>query len=263
MNCKLPVANCTMSNNYFQFKQFLINQDKCAMKVTTDACLFGAWTAERIRSLEFSIRSQSTKIKNVLDIGTGTGLLSLMFAQKNPDLDIDAIEIDEGAAWQAKENFAGSPWKDRINIINADVKNYPFVKKYGIIISNPPFYESELKGDNEKKNLAYHDKGLLIPDLLSMIKKILLPDGVFYLLLPFKRNKEVKELVTRKDFYISSLLFVRQSTDHNYFRILLEGKFKKENTGETTIDEIAIMNGSSGDYTPAFKKLLGDYYLHF
>lgn len=227
------------------------------MKVTTDGCLFGAWLAERVKSRELGGRSHET----VLDIGTGTGLLSLMLAQKNPELVIDAIEIDKDASEQAVKNVNSSPWKDRINIINVDVKTFPFTKKYGIVICNPPFYESELKGDNEKKNIAHHDEGLILPELLSVVKKILQPDGLFYLLLPYKRDKEIRKLLTNHEFDACSLLFVRQSGDHDYFRIMVESRHGKDITSEVSIDEIAIMKASTGGYTSAFKKLLSDYYL--
>src|SRR6188474_973128 len=106
-----------MSNSYFQFKQFTIQQDQCAMKVTTDACLFGAWVAEEVRSQESEVESQQS-----LDIGTGTGLLSIMVAQKNPKVEIIGVEIDEDAQKQAKENINASPWKERIAVLEGDVK---------------------------------------------------------------------------------------------------------------------------------------------
>src|SRR6187401_331254 len=106
-----------MANSYFQFKQFTIHQDQCAMKVTTDACLFGAWVAEEINN-------EKLIINNCLDIGAGTGLLALMVAQKNREIEIEAIEIDKDAAEQAKDNVASSSWKEQINIIQADVKAF-------------------------------------------------------------------------------------------------------------------------------------------
>ena len=106
-----------MPNDYFQFKEFLVRQDKCAMKVCTDACLFGAFAAERIKKSKL-------KIKNVLDIGTGTGLLSLMFAQKNPDVFIDTVEIDDDSFKQAKENVEVSSFKERICVYNDSIQNF-------------------------------------------------------------------------------------------------------------------------------------------
>ncbi|MGB3005267.1 MAG: methyltransferase, partial [Chitinophagaceae bacterium] len=163
-----------MSNSFFQFKQFTIHQDKCAMKVTTDSCLFGAWAAEQVHNLEI-------EVNNILDIGTGTGLLSLMLAQ-NCNAAIDAIEIDKQTATQATENVQVSPFSEKIKIHFADVHQFGFEKKYNIIISNPPFYENELKSEYKKKNIAHHNEGLLLKDLLTIIHKQLLPSGSFYLL---------------------------------------------------------------------------------
>src|SRR5258707_322585 len=106
-----------MSNSYFQFKKFIIHQDKCAMKVTTDACLFGAWVATKIKK-------EKAGSKNLLDIGTGTGLLSLMIAQEDIQLSVDAIEIDTDAYVQAKENISASGWQSRIIIFNSDARDF-------------------------------------------------------------------------------------------------------------------------------------------
>ena len=244
-----------MANSYFQFKQFTINQDKCAMKVTTDGCLFGAFC-----SRESGVISQGASNRKVLDIGTGTGLLALMLAQKN-NVTIDAIEIDKDAFEQASVNIAASPWADRITAIHADAKEFVSQNKYDIIISNPPFYEKELKGDDAKKNIAHHNEGLLFPELLSSIKKNLAIDGTFYLLLPYKRNDEVKQLLTADDFAIQQMTFIRQSVNHDYFRIMLAGKFKTTKAAETLMDEIAIRD-KQDNYSAVFVNLLKDYYLH-
>jgi tRNA1Val (adenine37-N6)-methyltransferase len=131
------------------------------MKVTTDACLFGAWVAKEINN-------EKILINNYLDIGTGTGLLSLMIAQKNSSVKIDSIEIDKEAAEQALENVNASSWKERINVIHADAKDFAFTKKYDLIVSNPPFYENELKSPDEKKNMAHHG-GLSLDKLIQAI----------------------------------------------------------------------------------------------
>lgn len=240
-----------MANSYFQFKQFTIHHDRCAMKVTTDACLFGSLLPASFKGAAVS----------ALDIGTGTGLLSLMFAQKNPTAVIDAIEMDDGAAEQAAENVAASPWSNRIKIIRADAREFDYRKKYDVIISNPPFYEKELKGDNKKKNLAHHNEGLLLPELTEIIKKNLAPGGRFYLLLPFKRNEEVKKLFMGHRLPVQQVTYVRQSVRHDYFRMMLEGK---PGTGEETVTMIGDISIKDDKdlYTPEFVRLLKDFYLH-
>lgn len=230
------------------------------MKVTTDGCLFGAWAAERVRGQEPGVRSQTFETGSVLDIGTGSGLLSLMIAQKN-EFAIDAIEIDQDAFEQASENIIASPWANRIKIFHADAREFEFSNKYDVIISNPPFYEKELKGENSKKNIAHHNEGMLLPELLAIIKKNLKPDGSFYLLLPYKRNEEIRKLFTENNLPVEQLIFVRQTVNHDYFRIMLFGKLKTDKQTETKIDEISIKDDHD-QYTPAFAALLEDYYLH-
>ncbi len=222
------------------------------MKVTTDACLFGAWVASR--------QSAVDRRGRVLDIGTGTGLLALMLAQKMSGAFIDAIEMDKEAFEQASFNTAGTPWENRVSIIQGDANLFAFTEKYDIIISNPPFYEKELKGNDSKKNIAHHDEGLLLPELLTLIKNNLRPGGTFYLLLPFKRNDEIRELFSEQEFDFIELVLVRQSVKHDYFRIMLEGRSDPGRWGETNLNEIAVKD-ENDVYTPEFTELLKDYYL--
>ena len=224
------------------------------MKVTTDACLFGAWAAEENKSKKIII-------KNVLDIGTGTGLLSLVYAQKNSLANIDALEIDEDAYAQAKENVAASPFAERINVIHDDAKRFTFSKKYDCIISNPPFYEKEISSGNEKKSIAHHHSGLRFEELLGIIKGNLSSCGTFYLLLPFKRNEEIKKIILQQDLFVSKIVLVKQSTKHNYFRMMISGKLKQDGHPETFIEEISIWNDQQ-QYREEFNELLKDYYLH-
>lgn len=238
-----------MANSYFQFKQFTVQQDRCAMKVTTDGCLFGAWLADNISSDHVKL----------LDIGTGAGLLPLMIAQKKNAATIDTIEIDTNAFEQATENIATSPWHTNIRAINADVKEFSSDTIYDIIISNPPFYENEWFSANSEKNMAHHSSHLLIKELLVIIRKHLTPDGKFYLLLPYKRHDEIMELLQKKEIYIEKKILLRQSVNHDYFRFMIEATFIKEK--ETTITEIAIRNNEN-EYTEEFNRLLKDYYLY-
>ncbi|MFL5772788.1 MAG: tRNA1(Val) (adenine(37)-N6)-methyltransferase [Flavisolibacter sp.] len=274
-----------MANSYFQFKQFIVQQDRCAMKVTTDGCLFGAWVAERmksfseltpsrmlrdakeaqgalknpLRSLAYPLRADEIGIafQKLLDIGTGTGLLALMVAQKN-NIHIDAIEIDSLAAQQAKENFASSPWKDRINIINQDVLEFKPEHRYEVIVSNPPFYENELFGPKQEKNIAHHSGGLLLADLFKVIKRKLNDNGKFFLLLPYKRHAEIKMLLEKEELFTHEKVLVRATAKHQPTRIMvMGGKEKSENEKESVMN---IKNGE--EYSGEFISLLKDYYLH-
>jgi tRNA1Val (adenine37-N6)-methyltransferase len=225
------------------------------MKVTTDACLFGGWLSKEVES-------EKLKVESALDIGTGTGLLALMLAQK-VNAEIDCVEIDADAAKQAQENVDASPWKERIFILQGDAKKmvHTLNKKYDVIISNPPFYEKEIKSGTESKNVAHHSKDLTLDELLRLIKEYLNPKGSFYLLLPYKRNEEIKKLFRDHEFHISKLLLVRQSVKHDYFRIMIKGELKEQEKDATEFDELSIWNEHQ-QYAPEFTSLLKDYYLY-
>lgn len=239
-----------MANDFFRFKEFIVNQGRSAMKVTTDGCLFGAW-----------IRSSQQGAISVLDLGAGTGLLSLLFAQNHSSAIIEAIEIDENAFQQCLENFRQSPWPDRLKAIHADVKTFPFSKKYDVLLSNPPFYEKEIRAENNARNIAHHHDGLLLSDLMDVIKENLEPSGKFFLLLPFKRSEEIKRLFLAHSFHIERTVFVRQTINHPYFRIMVKGRLNNDIEGETEIEEITIKDASE-EYSPQFVSLLRQFYLY-
>lgn len=242
-----------MPNSSFQFKQFTIHQDKCAMKVTTDSCLFGAITANALQTGKY-------EPVRILDIGTGTCLLSLMIAQKNDKVIIDALEIDKDAFSQAMENAAASPLKEKINVIHGDAREFNEQNKYDVIISNPPFYINELKSGNTKKNTAHHSNELELEDLLDVIKKnINMTTGKFFLLLPYKRHAEIMDLLKDKGAYLINEILIRQSVNHEYFRIVIEASFVF--TAEPVRNEISIKD-ESDKYTAGFTELLKDYYLY-
>jgi len=238
-----------MANDYFRFKEFIIHQDKCSMKVCTDACLFG--------SLLPVVTENAEPINRVLDIGTGTGLLSLMYAQRNIHAQIDAVEVEEHSFKQAKENFTQSKWKDRLKIFHSDIKNFVPGKKYDLIISNPPFYENELLSNEKNKNIAKHDAGLTLNDLIDIIKKHLAPTGTFAVLLPWHRIKYFEELAAGNNFFAQEKILIRQTPTHNFFRGIL---FFSNTRSGTKTTEIIIKN-KQGNYTEEFSELLKNYYL--
>ncbi len=237
-----------MSNNYFQFKQFTVYQDKCAMKVCTDACLFGALLPPT--PLQEKLR--------VLDIGTGTGLLSLMYAQKNTDAVIDAVEIDKPASEQAEANFAGSPWAGRLHVFNTDVLSFKPGKKYDRIISNPPFFKDNLISPDETKNNARHDTTLSLLQLLQIAEEYLSENGILAVLLPYHRVNYFIEEAVKSGLYLNQQILVKQSDLHDFFRGILF--FSRINT-RVPGTEISIKN-NEGNYTDAFIAALKDYYLY-
>ncbi len=240
-----------MANPYFRFKQFTVYHDRSAMKVTTDACLFGAWCAGEMKNSKL-------KIENALDVGTGTGLLSLMVAQQN-NLNIHAVEIDAGAATQAGENFAASPWNDRLEVTEGDITTTPLAPSYDCIISNPPFYENEWQSAQSLRNVAHHSHRLKLEELLDLIQQHLAEDGVFFLLLPFKRQAEIERLLKEKHLFAVKEVLVHQSTRHSPFRIMIKGSKNALLQKEEVHIKISFDNGS---YTPEFTALLKDYYFY-
>ncbi|MGC4103690.1 tRNA1(Val) (adenine(37)-N6)-methyltransferase [Ferruginibacter sp.] len=238
-----------MPNSYFQFKQFMVHQDRSAMKVTTDACLFGAWVAGQLQQSD-----------QVMDVGTGTGLLSLMVVQRS-GCKADAIEIDELAAGQAGENVAGSLWKENISVIHGDIREFKTEKKYDVIISNPPFYENELSGRDGGRNTAHHGTHLRLVELFTIVKKYLQVGGSFYCLLPFKRWREIEILFRESELKIVDSVFVKQTSKHDCFRVLVKAIHSSDDAIVTSGE--LIIKDRDDMYTEEFRGLLRDYYLQF
>jgi tRNA1Val (adenine37-N6)-methyltransferase len=234
-----------MSNNYFAFKQFTVWQSDCALKVCTDACLFGAWAAHQLTS---------NPPTTILDIGTGTGLLSLQLAQKLPSAFIDAVELDPAAAAQATQNAAATTFN--IQVHNTDIKNHGG-KKYQHIISNPPFFENDLKSEHALKNQAMHSTTLTLHNLFTCVDDLLEPLGSFSVLLPFARANEVEGLAQSHGFTVAHKAVVQQTPNHTPFRVMyIFGK-----TTFMTATETSIVIKENDSYTPAFIAYLKDYYL--
>lgn len=239
-----------MANNYFQFKQFTIQQERAALKVSTDSCLFGAYCSNWLLSKE-------PQPKHILDIGAGTGLLMLMLAQKTNAL-IDGVEVDEPSFQQAKENIEASVWKNRLQLFHSDVRTFPFQHSYDLIISNPPFYEGDLKSTSVNKNVAKHDEGLKLHELIAIVDQHLSDGGSFAVLLPYHRSAKFIADGEAVGLFLNEEINVKQTTAHSFFRsMLIFGKQKQERVSK----EIAIKN-SNGDYTNEFTALLSDYYLY-
>jgi tRNA1Val (adenine37-N6)-methyltransferase len=235
-------------NTYFQFKQFIIHQDKTAMKVCTDACILGAWTADRF---------EKSPVQNTLDIGCGTGLLSLMIAQKI-HTSIDAVEMNRDAFMQASENISISAWSEKINVIHTALQDFISATTYELIICNPPFYENDLKSPDESKNAAKHDTTMSLEDLIIFVKAYLSVEGSFILLLPYHRAAYLEEIANDHGLFVKEKLLIKQSPRHEYFRVVLF--VSKKETGTAVTNEL-IIHDNERNYTADFEKLLKDYYL--
>ncbi|MEW6470265.1 MAG: methyltransferase [Bacteroidota bacterium] len=238
-----------MPNQTFVFKQFVIHQDKCAMKVGTDAVLLGAWADPK-------------GAKNILDIGTGTGIIALMLAQRSGAL-IDALDIDENACLQARENVSNCPWKERINVIHSSAQDYSLrsAKKYDLIISNPPYFEASTKALEQKRTVARHNDMLPYCELLASVLNLLDSKGKFYVILPCKEGEHLRDMAAEKKLYLSKITRVRTRTDKTTEkRLLMQFSFEQKHFSE---DSIVIEKDARHDYTDEYKQLTRDYYLAF
>jgi tRNA1Val (adenine37-N6)-methyltransferase len=236
-----------MPNSYFQLKQFVIQQDRSTMKVCTDSCILGAWTA-----------LQLGHAKTILDIGTGTGLLALMLAQKSEGA-IDAVESDPESVGQAMENIRETPWSDRIRVVEKDVRDYSNDEYYDFIITNPPFFESDLHSPVFKKNQVKHDVSLTLDILLNAISKNLKPDGHFSILLPHHRTAYFDNLAITNKFFLQKKLVVRQTPAHAPFRSICLYGYQKPSD---VISEELNIKENDGKYSRGFTFIMRDYYLN-
>lgn len=234
-------------NKPFQFKQFSVNQDQCAMKIGTDGVLLGAWTS--IETNPFSI----------LDIGSGTGILSLMLAQRSYAEVIEALEIDDSAYEQCVDNFEHSPWNDRLFCYHASLEEFAeeIEDTYDLIICNPPFYAEDYKTENSQRDLARFQDAMPFEHLLESVVALLSKNGLFSVVIPF--SEETKFITLAKQFALfpKRKTQVKGAPSSEIKRSLLEFSFSKT---ETVISEL-IIETSRHNYTEDYINLTKDFYL--
>lgn len=237
-----------MPNSFFQFKKFRIDQIDSGMKVTTDGCLFGAWVAHEI---------SSSSPKTILDIGTGTGLLALMLAQKNQQSKITALEINNDAFLQAQKNFNNSPWASNIKLTNKALQDFQSQEKFDVIICNPPFFKDNLKGPSQNKNQALHADTLSLQDCLKGVLDYLETNGSAFILYPEFEMNQFLELAKEKKLFSEKIVTVRNSKDKSVFRKMVKLRFQPCSPSQEDFN----IRDENHLYTEEFQSLISDYYL--
>ena len=233
-----------MSNTYFKFKQFTIEQSDCAMKVGTDGCLLGGWF-------------NCSESKNILDIGCGTGLIAIMAAQRS-NARITGIEIDSKAAMQARINADNSPWQERIEIINADLLEYTTDNRFDTIVSNPPYFVNSLKCDDTSRTLARHSDSLDCRQFFNKCAGLLNENGSISIVIPCDIMNEWKEAAMEQDLYPTRTMFVKTTPKKAPKRVLIE--FRPDTQNEN-MESTLVLESSPGEYSDDAKRILGDFYL--
>lgn len=233
-----------MSNNYFKFKQFTINQSDCAMKVGTDGVLLGAWAPVKY-------------VKQVLDVGTGTGLIALQLAQRQPKAFIDAVEIDVSAAKQAGENINASPWADRIKVICKDFREYESETKYDLIVSNPPYFVNALHCPNEQRNMARHANRLNYEWLFAKSAQLLANNGQVSIIIPSEVGELVVETAWKYGLHPRQklLLYTKPNKPCRRWLISFALGLSVCRQSKLTIHQL------DGTYTYEYQQLTQDFYL--
>lgn len=233
-----------MSNNYFKFKQFTIFQDGCAMKVGTDGCLLGGWF-------------DCSESREILDIGCGSGLISLMAAQRS-SANITGVEIDSDASLQATENVKNSQWAERVGIVNCDLLSFKSEKLYDTIVSNPPYFVNSLKCDDSSRTLARHSDSLGSMEFFAKCASLSTDDAKVSIIIPCDIMDEWQSSAKANGFAARHVTFVKTTPRKQPKRVMLE--FTKH-ACDTPITDTLILESSPGEYSEEAKKILRDFYL--
>jgi tRNA1Val (adenine37-N6)-methyltransferase len=231
----------------FKFKQFTVKQDRCAMKIGTDGVLLGAWTSVKHNPF------------NVLDIGSGTGILSLMMAQRSYAEQIEAIEIDDDAYEQCSENFENSPWNDRLFCYHASLLE--FVEEvedaFDLIICNPPFYSEDYKTENKSRDLARFNDAMPFKHIIYAVAHLLTEDGLFSIVIPKKEEEDFIAIANTIALFPERILHVKGNPDADVKRSLIEFSYTEK---ETETSEL-IIETERHNYTKDYINLTKDFYL--
>jgi tRNA1Val (adenine37-N6)-methyltransferase len=242
------MGQISRSKNVFQFKQFKIHQNDQVMKVNTDAVLLASW-------------SEVDLAGTALDIGTGTGIIALILAQKNNNLIIDAIDIDKNAFLQARDNFKNNDLGQNINAVYCSFQQYLLMgkKKYEVIVTNPPFFSDGPVSRNKQKANFRHTINLQRKELLQGVASLLSDQGTFFIILPYDEGVKCISLAENNGLYLNKCTLVYSKREKTAERLLM--KFSKVKQIPPEYDNLIIMNETGNEYSAEFKELTKELYL--
>jgi len=232
----------------FSFKQFSIHDDRCAMKVGIDAVLLGAW-------------ADVTETQNILDIGTGSGVIAIMLAQRS-EAEIHAVEIEQATAKQARENAILSPWSDRVKVVNLSIQEFSSncELKFDLIVCNPPYFNNSLLSPSSGRNLARHTNELSYEELAEAFAKLIKPDGKCCVILPIPESKLLESIMADKGLIPYRKLLVSPKPEKTANRVLIQ--FEKAVIKQAKMESISIRK-IDHTYSGEYKQLTEDFYLNF
>lgn len=234
------------SDKAFYFKQFHIHHDRCGMKVGTDGVLLGSW-------------ADISNKKKILDIGTGSGVIALMLAQRSSsDAIIDAVEINGQAFEQACENVAISPWPKKIKMSHSSIQNFEIETNYDLIVCNPPYFIKSLKPTDQNRAQSRHATDLTYPDLIASAKRLLAPNGILSIVLPIRESTEFSKEAGRLSFFTKRKCSIRTKSAKPIDRILME--FSPGRSVVNEVNELTIQN-EKGEWTKSYLELVSPFYL--
>ena len=237
-----------MGNSWFQFQQFRVEQDRCAMKISTDAVVLGSLT-------------QAIAPSRILDIGTGTGVIALMLAQRFPESKVTALEIDSEAAVQAAENFKKSPFSTRLMLQPIALQDFSAGASFDLIVSNPPYFPNHLQSSDAKRNLALHTDSLCFEDLLSHASKLLTCSGEFWVILPPRQMRDFCMLAEEVNLFPNLKIQIRDSETKPIHREILA--FSKTEKEPSSPNKIYYLKSPDGDYSEAYRRILAGFLLGY
>lgn len=237
-----------MGNSWFQFQQFRVEQDRCAMKISTDAVLL-------------STLVQSDAPKQILDIGTGTGVIALMLAQRFPEASLTAVELDPDAASQARENCELSPFSERLTILQSRFQDFPVGERFDLLVSNPPFFPDHLPASEPKRQQALHTDSLSFEELLHKASQLLAPSGSFWVILPPRQMQDFIQHATAHKLFPSTRVCIRDTAVKPIIREVIGFTFSE--TYPSVPPEEIILKIEDGSYSEKYRQLISGFLLGF